>query len=207
MHNTKFINTKNLKAAAVEKSAAHDPDNQAAAENIKKINALKAEFAEIDRRLVFDDSFYPRAAAFLSQNNFNASYILWLYKLCLRKNPKDITDFYFKLFFKEDIALRFAGENQQKAPAPPQIIPCPVCKMHHDKNDPSCPVCHFSRDDLNDDTRIKEGIAIFALPPDTRQKYSAEKNKVLENTRGFDLDKRLFLLRAVDKKYGIALEK
>jgi hypothetical protein len=184
----KYIKTESTSAA----TASQKP-RQVAAES--RINELKVNFCRIDQALVFDEAFYSKALSVLEKYRLDNNYLSWLYDFCKKKKPGDLTAYYFSVFREESLIKRFIAS--ETAPTPPRNSACPVCGESRPEF-AVCPSCGFSGG--RDPQKIAAAAFLFNMPPDVRSRYDNELASI-PDTGPFE--KRVFLLRALRKKYGV----
>jgi hypothetical protein len=165
------------------------------------IDELKANFAKIDPALHFDKGFYFKAWSILEKYGLDNKYLAWLYEFCKKKQPADLTAYYFSVFGKESLINRFiaarAPPAQETAVCP---VVCPVCGANHAKF-ADCPVCGFSGE--RDAKKIVEARFIYNMPDDSRAAYEKELAAVAAVIEVISFEERLSLIRAIRRKYGI----
>jgi hypothetical protein len=174
----------------------------AAADTIPQNGELKAAFAKIDEKLVFDPEFYGRAAAYLAVSGLDSRYLAWLYDQCELREPRSLAGLYYKLFFAPNMAELFKICHKPKPPPLVETIICPVCGTPHNKRDGECPDCRFSRNSLGVTGEIEQAKRIYALPPDEKAAFRQEMNSLLENPFE-DFQNKIKKQREIYQKYGI----
>jgi hypothetical protein len=159
------------------------------------IDELKASFAKIDPSLIFDKGFYFKARSILEKYGLDNKYLTWLYEFCKKKQPADLTAYYFRVFGEESLINRFIAARAP--PVPPETAVCPICGANHVKF-ADCPVCGFSGE--RDAKKIVEARFIYNMPDDYRAAYEKELAAVI---KAVSFEERLSLIRAIRRKYGI----
>jgi hypothetical protein len=193
-----YIYADSSASAKPEKIPQKHAREEAEAEDVFSVQKLKEAFAKISPLLVFDRTFYPKAADTLGKYGLDAEYSRWLFKFCEKKKPDDLTAYYFRVFCKENVIARFAASRAPpgKTPAVPEKTPCPVCGTVRAEGE-CCPSCGFSGNPRD----IQAARFIYAMPPDRRAAYNAERASVLASERSFN--SRVVLLKDIRKKYGV----
>ena len=169
--------TKTTTKTTTTTTADSPPEPEAGVEEVslaKKEESLKKALAEIDEELVFDPEFYGKACKHLASSSLDERYLLWLYKQCLKRDPKSLAGLYYKLFFAPNQAELFKVKHKSKPPPPAQIIQCPVCGKEHNLDDEVCPKCYFERERLDDNVRIETACKIYHLPLDKKKVFQEE---------------------------------
>lgn len=166
--NFRQISTANNNTATTTPASPQPPPPAAAAAE-PQIQEFKAALLAVDKRLVFDRSFYPRALAFMHSHRLDARYLSWLYRECLKRNPRVLAGLYFKLFFAENIAEQFTVLHTPPPKREPEIfVDCPACGTRRESR-ADCPECGLGPGcSENEARRIRE---IYALPERERKQY------------------------------------
>ena len=164
--------------------------------------ALKSIFEKISPELVFDEKFYPAAAAFLHKYELEEEYCLWIYRRTVEKKPDNLRGYYYSVFMLADNAKAFmaskkVGECGQKTAERKQIV-CPVCGQRYDEALVDCPVCGFAYADRNNSRRIEHDRAIRNLPAVVQMKYQEELMKLYQIS---DFTEQSLI--ELDDRYGI----
>jgi len=137
----------------------------------------------------------------MSRNGFDTGYLRWLYEHCVKKEPRDITAFYYSLFFAEDLAEIYRQESRKRAPPPEVKIVCPVCGREHNRNDGKCPGCGISGTDIERPEAVLRQKHIHAMSEDRRKSYYAEMRATA--APGIPLEEGKRRRRMVREKYGV----
>jgi Zn-finger nucleic acid-binding protein len=179
-------------------------EKTAAAESYE-IKKLQEDLSVLDYRLVFDTSFYPKAAAYLVGERLDETYLSWLYGECLSRKPENLRGLYYALFFQNDmLALFREGEKKKEAEKPIPVI-CPVCGITHDPQLQYCPQCNFSRIDAGDEEKIRRHKKFYALSPEDKAAYEREQGELFslfaKDPAHYDAVKDKW--KAIDKKYRL----
>jgi ribosomal protein L37E len=190
-------------AAASEKTEKHPspagPPETAAA-------ALQKEFHKIDPLLVFDEAFYPRAAAFLQTHALDRRYPAWLYKECRGRNPGSLRGLYYNLFFKPDILALFLETKKKTEPAPAVTVTCPVCGREHEKKE-RCPECGLPPEDRADKEAVNRQKRFYTLSPEDKRTYETELHGIITEYTKPGLMHELFRKRReLEEKYGLLIQ-
>jgi hypothetical protein len=161
---------------------------------------LEMAFSMIDPLLVFDRNFYHAALSTLQKYNLDNAYLKWLYEFCKKKEPRDLTGYFFTVFHEENLIRRFIASRQPAVKtAAARTAVCPVCGANHSEYS-QCPSCGFSGDP-NDPKQVEPAKVIFNMPQDIRASY--EKDRGLAFEPALSLASRFAMLKAVNLKYGI----
>ena len=167
----------------------------------KKSQEIKNTFANLDRCLIFDHSFYPRAVKYMAKHNLDSAFLSWLFAYSQKYADKSIAGFYYKVFFDDRIRELFLSSRPARQAASP--ITCPVCGAQASADAQSCRVCDFAFSGRGNDEIIREARAIWLLPPDQKAAYNHELNELTSNTHP-DLFSRFNAILALRKRFGIA---
>jgi hypothetical protein len=188
---------------ASESPAPLEPRHEAAAAE-SQMQQLKAALLAVDRRLVFDRSFYPRAAAFMRSRRLDARYLSWLLRECLNRNPRSLSGLFFKLFFAENIAEQFALLHAPPPEREKAFSDCPGCGTPRESGS-ACPECGLDPADCEDDVRrIRQ---IYALPEGRRKNYFQRRKAIVLKTcadGGASFAEMRERVKTLDAEFGIA---
>ncbi|MDR0684322.1 MAG: helix-turn-helix domain-containing protein [Spirochaetaceae bacterium] len=134
---------------AIQNKSPEEEDEKK--ETVKKKD-LRTLFFKVDAAFIFDDHFYSRAMQFLETHELPDSYLSWLYEKCKENKPRNLKNYYYKLFFSEQMTRLF----KQEAPGKPEAVyePCPVCGEKVSSDEKNCPYCRFRMSDKNDNQKI-----------------------------------------------------
>ena len=182
-------------------TTASPPLTAAAAPQIQE---FKTALLAVDKRLVFDRSFYPRALAFMDSRRLDARYLSWLYQECLKRNPRVLAGLYFKLFFAENIAEQFTVLHTPPPKREKIFVDCPACGTRHESR-AACPECGLSPGDSeNEARRIRE---IYALPEHERKKYFERMKDITQAPKTYESGNPFTEMRErvkrLDAEFGI----
>jgi hypothetical protein len=178
-----------------------------AAAGLLDIEKLKTAFIGINRELVFDDQFYPKAREYLTAQGFDDDYLSWLYDECRRRKPDNLRGLYFALFAKEDMAAlyRTVEKERHKAKAPVPQKTCPVCETVHPANLEQCPECGLEKGDGEDPAKIARQKKFYQLPQETKDEYAKEQwallSQALKSRTPYEETKAQWIM--LDKKYHL----
>ena len=164
---------------------------------------LKSMLKKLNPCLIFDAGFYLRAHDFMISNGLDPGYVPWMYNFCLNKNPKDITGYFYKVFFEPRcIELYFAYLEALKPP-PDKSFLCPVCGTEHGFYD-DCPICNLKKDDRNSQFSIDKHKKLFSMSPEKRKAFEDELNDLFQNNI-FSKDFKEIILKQkiIEEKYGL----
>jgi hypothetical protein len=171
------------------------------------IEKLKTAFIGIDRELVFDECFYPKAREYLDAQGFDDDYLSWLYAECRKRKPDNLRGLYFSLFAKEDVAAlyRDVEKERRKAKAPPPQKTCPACETVHPAYLERCPECGLEKEDREDAAKIERQKKFHRLPQETKDKYAREQwelfSQALKSRTPYVETKAQWIM--LDKKYHL----
>jgi hypothetical protein len=167
---------------------------------LKLSRKIKNDLTSLDSALIFDRSFYPRAARFITKHKIpNSDYINWLLRFCKKNNPKSLVNYFYSLFFQEHCLESFLAEKRAAAPPEPKKLSCPVCSAAFLSTDSSCPSCGFNTEDLTNEGIIHEARVLFNMSADEKKQYESEKNIAARGSLFDSFEK----VRAVKIKYGL----
>jgi hypothetical protein len=168
---------------------------------------LKAALFRINRELVFDNSFYPKAGHYLKAQGFDDDYLSWLYAECRKRKPDNLRGLYFSLFTKEDIAAlyRDVEKERQKANAPIPQITCPACETIHPAYLELCPECGLEKENRDNPAKIERQRKFHRLPEETKEEYAQEQwalfSRALKSRSPIEEMKAQWIM--LDKKFHI----
>jgi hypothetical protein len=205
----KPINKPAVAAAKNPKGQMAQPveNSETAAAGFFNIETLKTALAGIHRELVFDDSFYPKARAYLDAQGFDGDYLSWLYGECRKRGPDNLRGLYFTLFAKEDIAALYRAaekeRHKEQAPVPEKICPC--CGITHPACLDRCPECELEKADEGNPAKIARQQKFYRLPREAKDKYAKEQwelfSQALKSGTPFEETKAQWVM--LDKKYHL----
>jgi hypothetical protein len=158
---------------------------------------LKNALIALDKNLVFDRAFYPRARSHMDAAGLDRRFLPWLRDQCLAKKPRSLAGLYFTLFFAPNIAEIYRLSHRQHAPPPPE--PCPLCGHVYQRQNTGCPQCGLPSQ--ADEAEIARHRKFIALPEDRRNAYSREINALIGADLGF-LEKKDRIGR-LKKEFGL----
>lgn len=182
------------------------PEGGVAAEALSP-EIIKKAILEIDRTVLLKADFYPRAAAFMSLQHLNKSYLAWLYKQVELRNPENFDGLFFTLFFAENMVEKYRVSKlpEEKPPPLPQpVVSCPVCGSVHDADDEKCPECSLPHNPLPDQIALFKNL-YYSLPPDKRDEYLRKEDAIYSSFNG-DLKKLNEMKNALNREYDIGVE-
>ena len=171
------------------------------------IEKLKTALTGINRELVFDDRFYPKAREYLDAQGFDNDYLSWLYAECLKRKPENLRGLYFSLFAKEDMAAlyRDVEKKRHKAKASESRKTCPACETAHPEYLERCPECGLEKEDREDAAKIERQKKFHRLPQETKDKYAREQwdlfSQALKSRTPYEETKARWIM--LDKKYHL----
>ncbi|MDR2019944.1 MAG: hypothetical protein LBQ14_04175 [Treponema sp.] len=171
----------NKPAVAAEKNQrgqmARPVEKSEAAAGFFDIEKLKADLLRINRKLVFDESFYPKALEYLAAQGFDGDYLSWLYGECRNRKPDNLRGLYFTLFDKEDMAALYRNveKERRKAKSPPPQKTCPCCGTMHPACLERCPECELEKADEGDPAKIARQRKFHRLPRKVKDEYAEEQ--------------------------------
>jgi hypothetical protein len=163
-------NSTNNTSSSPEISKSEKKDEEV--KNKFKNRDMRKLFSEIDKSLIFDGFFYMDAEQFLEKYQLPDDYLSWLYKLCKDQNPRNLKNYYYKLFTSEQMLELY---RQQKKPgiSKPTYGICPVCGEKIDVSEQRCPYCRFETKDRNDNTKT-------SAAKEERRRRTAEISRLRE---------------------------
>jgi hypothetical protein len=171
------------------------------------IEKLKTAFAGINRELVFDNQFYPKAAEYLNAQNFDDGYLSRLYDECRKRKPDNLRGLYFSLFAKEDMAALYrnvaAERRRARAPVPQET--CPACETVHPASLEQCPECGLEKGDEEDPAKIARHQKFHRLPQERKDEYARERWALFSQglKSGAPLEETKAQWIMLDKKYRL----
>jgi hypothetical protein len=195
-----IINNINTSTSSPDPPPAKKEEEAASIKN-PETGPLKALFAKIDPRLVFDPAFYPRAASYLARRGYGQAFLAWLYDFCCEKNPRSLAGLYYSLFFSEQAAELYALSLRQRSPPPPEPILCSVCGREHPEDGKPCPGCGLPYD-CSPET-LAWHKRFFRLPEDRKTSFSREQ-EALMSSRDINMAEKLRRHKQLLAQYGLA---
>jgi hypothetical protein len=171
------------------------------------IEKLKTALIRINRELVFDDQFYPKAVEYLVAQGFNDDYLSWLYEECRNRKPDNLRGLYFTLLAKEDMAALYRNveKERHKAKAPVPQKTCPACETVHPACLERCPECELEKADEGDPAKIARQRKFHRLPREVKDEYAKEQwalfSQALKSRTPFEEVKAQWIM--LDKKYHL----
>jgi len=201
-----YINTTTTAKRPNSSEKAPTEDSTAAVVNLSPDDVKQAILA-LDRSLLLKVDFYPKAAAFMSLNYLDKSYLAWLYKQVEMREPYNFDGLFFNLFFAENMLEKYKISRQPAKPPPPVEIKCPVCGAVHDGELDKCPLCSLPKGSSSGD------IALFKklrhLPPDKQNEYLQKSDDIYKKFDPFipsEIEKRKNMMKALDKEFGVGVK-
>jgi hypothetical protein len=201
----------NTKAAAADQIARkpEKPPPEATADSVsdlkiddsaetgeKSVNDLKLFFKDLSPLLVFDERFYAKAVSYLSLYALDLKFVSWMYEFCLKKEPKNLPGYFFKIFFEKRYIELY---RSQPPPDKKSLFKCPVCSTEHDSDLSTCPLCGLDSSHRHNQEQINFKKRFFDLSPELKDAYGQE----LESTRHLDFTQRRIQLENLNRKYGL----
>jgi hypothetical protein len=205
----KPINKPAVAAEKIPKGQMPQPveNFEKAAAGFLDIEKLKTALFKINRELVFDDSFYPKAGEHLNAQGFDDDYLSWLYTECRKRKPDNLRGLYFSLFAKEDLAAlyRDVEKERHKARAPIPQRTCPACETIHPVYLEVCPECGLEKEDRDNPAKIERQRRFHRLPQETKDEYAQEQwalfSRALKSRTPFEETKAQWIM--LDRKYHL----
>ncbi len=162
-------------------------------------SSLSDYLKKLDSKLIFDQQFYDNAVSYLSRNDLDIEYCSWLYHQIVSQGTiKNITGYFFTVFFKENQRELFLSQNAivEKAQV---AIRCPVCD---DVSTSSirCTQCNRSLLDLSQE-EIHRLRSLNGLSDSERAMYDSQYLVILD-THAFGI-KRQKEIEKLNARFGI----
>jgi hypothetical protein len=154
------INTINNNNNIITSSSSKNPEKKNEEEDVIKIKELREELLKTDKSLIFTDSFYPAALAFLEKTQTQSDYLIWLYNYCGKQKPRNLTNYYYKLFFSGQMIELYRQEKKPPDAPEAEYQTCPVCGESMLKGEKRCPHCRFDVEN-QDDEKIQKAAEIY----------------------------------------------
>ena len=167
-------------------------------------NELKDTLAVLDNRLYFRQNFYQEAADFMFKYKLDLKYTSWLHDYCVSQNPKTFKNYYFSVFFEDNLAEEYKASLQpvSKPKPPPQPVICPVCGVAHGRDDESCPACGLPKNPSQDDILLYSELFLFS--PEKRNEYLSREEIICGDLSG-DIFKKKEMLAVLKLEYGLTV--
>lgn len=162
-------------------------------------SSLSDYLKKLDSKLIFDHQFYDNAVSYLSRNDLDIEYCSWLYHQIVSQGTiKNITGYFFTVFFKENQRELFLSQNAivEKAQV---AIRCPVCD---DVSTSSirCTHCNRSLLDLSQE-EIHRLRSLNGLSDSERAMYDSQYLEILD-THAFGIMRQKEIER-LNARFGI----
>ncbi|MDR1390722.1 MAG: helix-turn-helix domain-containing protein [Treponema sp.] len=195
-NNKNSLNTINSAAAdeTAEKAEQTGPPEAEAA-----VADLKQKFKDLDGTFVFDESFYRTILRCVNERRFDLGYLSWLYQWCRAKKPRDITSYYFKIFFEPRLLELYRGYLVSRPPPPDRTVICPVCGASH-RADRPCPECGLEPSLRFDPPEIERKKRYYGLGREKREAYEADMESLLGNA---NFEERVRKVEEINRRYGL----
>jgi hypothetical protein len=163
---------------------------------------LKNMILSVDKRLVMEADFYPKAAVFMAENNLDFKYLAWLanYK-CGSMKYKSFNGLYFSLFFKNNIVEEYKSSHLPDPEYKPPPAACPACGIVHEAVDAPCPSCGLPADYTPDKILLYRQLAEFT--PEKRSEYSVRMSSIADECGFSDFKKLQELINELNVEFGI----
>jgi len=183
-----------------EKGFQTDPLSRQKTDPPFDAHSLKQFLRQLGPSFVFSEPFYQKASGFLSHNRLDYDYIFWLYEFCTKQRPKNIENYFYKVFFDERCAELYL-ENSK--PPPLNAFNCPICSAEHDSSLSTCPVCGFESSYRHDKEKISRYRILFKMPVEVKKAYDEELSNIIGMSKELNIRERNNLLKSLDLKYGL----
>ncbi len=162
-------------------------------------SSLSDYLKKLDSKLIFNQQFYDNAVSYLSRNDLDIEYCSWLYhQIVSHGTIKNITGYFFTVFFKENQRELFLSQNAivKKAQV---AIRCPVCD---DVSTSSirCTQCNRSLLDLSQE-EIHRLRSLNGLSDSERARYDSQYLEILD-THAFGIMRQKEIER-LNARFGI----
>jgi hypothetical protein len=209
-NNTTNNNTTTTTAPGPRES---DPKQPPAAEKTAAVAAspfsptdLKEALSAVDKRLSFDKSFYPKAAALLSENGLDFGYLSWLHNHCENMDYRSFDWLYFSLFFKDNMIEKYKLSLSESLPIPskpPPPVECPACGLERREQNGCCPSCGLPEKPTPEMVMLYRELHEF--PPEKRGEYLRREESLYCDyiTKPSELDKFQTLLAGLKQEFGL----
>ena len=165
---------------------------------------LKKALSALDRRLFFDVSFYPAAAAFMAEKELGAEYISWLRDYCENSDYRSFKGYYYTLFCKDNIAEEYKASllpDPKPEPQPPPVV-CPACGTSYGRYSGPCPSCGLRENPAPEEILLFREL--HELPPDKRGEYLRREDGIYHEYN-MDSANRLTSLNALKREFGLSV--
>ena len=161
---------------------------------------IKEDLSALDNSLIFDRSFYPRAARFIQKYKLpHSDYIKYLFLSCKKNKPKNMPNYFYSLFFQNQFVELFLARQAAASPPPPKTLSCPVCASSVLSNEKTCPSCALDLADFQNSGAIYEKRALLNMSPALKQNYQRE----LQEASSGSLFSSFGKIREIKFKYGL----
>ena len=216
----RILQANNTKEAAADQrqSEIEKPPEKAAAEPFQGKNGehgkpdetskqdienLKAHLKFLNPDLLFlDEDFYPQILAFLAKHELDLDYVSWFYRVCLRKNPKRLCDYFFKVFPHS----RYVGMYHEEKKPPPAaeifLTICPACSIQHDAAASCCPQCELRKADRKNPNEVFIKKRLYEMPPENKAHYLAGMDFIVGN-REWGFEEKIRRIADLNREYGM----
>jgi rubrerythrin len=207
MDNTTSNNTTTTASASdpPETKGGALPDAEKAAEAVCFTpEELKKELAQIDSRLFLDESFYPKAAAFMEREGLDFRYMPWLREKCENMKYASFAGLYYSLFFKPNIAEQFkASLHAPETETAEAVYSCPVCGAKCGGDESECPSCLLPNPAFARHDQILLYRSLHEFPPEKRGEYLRRENEIISECGIHELEKLKTMKESLKQEFGI----
>lgn len=138
--------------------------------------------------LPFSENFYSELYDALLklhiQHTEYGVYLKWAYEECIKHNPRDIYDYFFKTASKVYFIAKYmnrissSSEETDKKKIEDTIKICPVCGGEVKISAEECPKCNFPHMHFNNQKEIDNHKIFLTLPDNLKQKLKIELDNV-----------------------------
>jgi hypothetical protein len=198
--NTNNINNTAAAPLPPESSAGPPGDGESAAAALFDPQDLKKALQGLDKALVLDDAFYPRAGAFMARHGLDSGYLKWLCRQC--ENKESPANYLFKTFLLDTKAGQYKALRQAAAESrPPPDADCPVCGTLHAKGDAVCPICGLPKDSVPERILFLRGLWDYS--PARHGEYLSREKEIADGCGLKDYVRHKSLLENLQKEFSL----
>jgi hypothetical protein len=171
--NATYIITSNNTKESSSSQPSPDRTDEEGENKSRPDRDVRKLLSPIDNTLIFDYDFYLKAARFLDDEQLPDEYLSWLYKICKEQKPVNLRNYYYKLFFSEQMVELYRQSKNPPGIPVQRYEPCPVCGEPVSVNEKSCPCCRFDMAGKGDGEKLNAAL-------EERRQRNAEIDKLRE---------------------------
>ena len=174
--NNSLNNTLNKNSSSSETEFKSDTEKNSAGQKEEEpfSNFIKKKFGSAH---VFTKDFEKKLENHMQNNQIphaeTADYLNFVYELCKKKNPANMSAYFFTTSLNDVTAANYIHQKINGAPEKKKDFRCPVCGCMHSAFE-ECPNCGLDKDDRNNAELISIRQKELKLLPEQRRKLDEE---------------------------------